>query len=299
MNYTDDALGPLKNLQGTWKGLAGKGWNMIALPFSGGASNYRLLLNQYDEEIDYTLVDDSVPNRGVKKDDKGHFSQTDQFIATLDYQQNISQIEAMDFPRTSASKEGPKAIHHEPGLLLHMINYKTEDLNIARLASVPHGSSVLAMGQSSIYDGGPRIANISGLPIGGGTDLKGKYLEPYNHFHEKLFQGVFDPTIPNQLLIEENKGINIIRTTELRFDTTISKGGINNLPFITNQANATEMKAVFWIQELAEKDRYGHPKLRLQYSQQVNLEFFPRTDGDNEALIIWPHISINTLEKIS
>jgi hypothetical protein len=44
----DDALGPLKQLPGTWKNqpnLSGRGWNMIALPFSGGEFDYRLLLN--------------------------------------------------------------------------------------------------------------------------------------------------------------------------------------------------------------------------------------------------------------
>lgn len=58
------------------------------------------------------------------------------------------------------------------------------------------------------------------------------------------------------------------------------------------------MRSTFWIQELAESDDAGNPRLRLQYSQTVFLDFFPRADGA-PGLIRWPHISINTLEKVS
>jgi hypothetical protein len=84
----------------------------------------------------------------------------------------------------------------------------------------------------------------------------------------------------------------------LIFDTTISTGGINNIPFVTTHANAVSMRATFWIQELAEDTADGNPKLRLQYLQVVILEFAPRRDG-TPGLIHWPHISINTLEKVS
>ena len=58
------------------------------------------------------------------------------------------------------------------------------------------------------------------------------------------------------------------------------------------------MNSTFWIQELEELDAAGKPKLRLQYSQVVMLDFFPRRDG-LPGLISWPHVSINTLEKVA
>jgi hypothetical protein len=62
------------------------------------------------------------------------------------------------------------------------------------------------------------------------------------------------------------------------------------------------MKSTFWIQELKEKDKNGKPKRRLQYSQLVMLDFFPRVDGLPPGCcpgpIQWPHVSINTLEKV-
>jgi hypothetical protein len=129
-------------------------------------------------------------------------------------------------------------------------------------------------------------------------DLDNPYLEPYRHFHDQPFAGLFDPTRPNALLNLANQGVNIVRTTVLEVDTTNATGGITNIPFIARQANAASMRSTFWIQELAEKDTNGNAKLRLQYSQVVLLDFFTRRDGF-PGLIRWPHISINTLEKVS
>jgi hypothetical protein len=58
------------------------------------------------------------------------------------------------------------------------------------------------------------------------------------------------------------------------------------------------MKATFFIQELAETDEAGNPKLRLQYVQVVQLDFLPRFDG-GPGRIKWPHVSINTMVKLS
>ena len=57
------------------------------------------------------------------------------------------------------------------------------------------------------------------------------------------------------------------------------------------------MKSTFWIQELEECDENGCHKMRLQYLQVVLLDFFPRSDG-LPGPIRWPHISINTMEKV-
>ena len=294
----DKNLGPLQLLPGKWSNtpnLPGRGWNMIALPFDGGRFKYRLLLNQYNEELNFKLIDDGVPNRGLPN--KDGTTEGDQFVATLDYVQEVHQIVAEDSPVSGYAGKPGLAIHHEPGLWLHMLNKSTNGFDIARLASVPHGDSVLALGKSQEIEGAPVIPNASGLPEGVNQDLDSPYLAPYKHFHDNLFEGVFDPTRPNELLKEANKGVDIVRTTKLEVDTTVETAGIVNIPFIVKQANAAEMKSTFWIQELKEKDCQGNPKLRLQYSQIIFLDFFSRRDGA-PGLIRWPHVSINTLEKI-
>ena len=295
----DEDLGPLKDLPGTWKNvpnLVGRGWNMIAVPYANGPFGYRLLLNQYNETLVFQTVDKAVPNRGIPTSTDG--TDGDQFLVVLDYIQSITQIAAADSPDSGLAGKRGLAIHKEPGLWLNMINKTTNDLNIARLATIPHGDSVMALGRSSEKRGGPVIPDISGLPIGvRNSSLSNKYLDPYKHFNDQPFQKVFNPVCPNDLLKEANKGVAIKKTTELKVDSTIETGGIFNIPFVTKQADATEMNSTFWIQELKELDAKGNPKLRLQYTQTVFLDFFPRTDGV-PGRIRWPHVSINTLEKV-
>jgi hypothetical protein len=301
---TGDAdLGPFKLLPGTWKnvpGLPGRGWNMIALPFATEPEdfiNYRLLLNQYNEELKFSVVDKAVPNRGIARNNPS--IDTDQFVVTLDYEQIITQIAVDDFPESDKRGKLPQAIHHEPGLFLNMTNETTNGINIARMGTVPHGNAFNALGRSVTTSGPPEIPAINGLPIGVPHNLDGRYLAPYKHFNDQPFLGLFNPVEPHLLLEAANQdpNIEIVRTTKLEFDTTIEQGGIRNIPFIVRQADAASMKATFWIQELAEKDANGEPKLRLQYLQIVMLDFFSRRDG-MPGLIGWPHVSINTMEKV-
>ena len=290
----DTDLGPLILLPGVWKNtsnLAGRGWNMIALPFAGGGGlNYRLLLNQYNEELKFTLVDKNVANRGIRNN--GTTTTADQFVVTLDYEQKITQIAAEDFPQSGLAVAKGIPIHHEPGLWLYMTNETTNGIDIGRLSTIPHGDSVLALGKSDQSAGPPNIPTISGLPIGVPPNLNSPYLSPYNHFHNNPFKKIFDPVTPNDLLKTANQGVKILHTTELEVDTEVKTGGIVNIPFIVRQANAVAMKSTFWIQELEDG------KLRLQYSQIVMLDFFKTHDG-NPGLISWPHVSINTMERVA
>jgi len=301
----DPDLGPFQLLPGTWANkphLPGRGWNMIALPFAQPPDStfrppFRLLLNQFNEELKFQLVDKAVPNRGV--DLTAAPVNTDQVIVTLDYEQAISQIAAEDFPLSGLAGPPELAIHHEPGLFLNLTNQIGDGPDIARLATIPHGDAALALGKAQLVTGPPTIPVVNALPIGVSQDLDANpYLAPYKHFHDNLFKNLFDPTDPTALLTAANQGVDITRTTVLEFDTTVESGGIHNIPFVVKQANASELKATFFIQELAETDRHGRPKLRLQYVQVVQLNFFPRLDG-GPGRIKWPHVSINTLEKVT
>lgn len=304
----EEDLGPLSLLPGTWsnKELRGRGWNMIALPFADGEFNFRLLMNQYDEELVFTEVAKDVPNRGIRRN--GAIQAADQKVVTLDYQQTIRQLAAADDADSGLEGNPDSGIHHEPGLFLHMLNERTNGLDIARLGTIPHGDSVLALGKSKRTDGGPDIPEtVSGLPIGVSDDLASRYLGPYKHFVDNPFKGElegnagfpgFSPVDTTNLLKLANQTVDIARTTTLDVDTAIETAGIVNLPFIVKQANAADMKSTFWIEELSEKDDDGKPKLRLQYLQVVLLDFFPRRDG-LPGPIRWPHISINTMTKVA
>lgn len=302
----DEDLGPLKLLPGVWKNtdaLAGRGWNMIALPFADGPFGYRLLMNQYNEELNFSIVDKGVPNRGIARN--GGVSEADQRVVTLDYDQSITQIAAEDDPLSGDAGGAPLAIHREPGLWLHMTNFTTDGIDIARLGSVPHGDSVMALGTSQQIDGPPTIAPVNGLPIGVRQDLSSRYLAPYKNFVDTPFKGTvnvpgfpgFRPDDATALLRDSVPGT-VKRTTVLHVNSTLDHAGVTNIPFIVRQANAVSMNSTFWIQEMEEQDPDGNPRLILQYAQSVMLDFFGRRDG-NPGLIQWPHISINTMEKVS
>lgn len=290
----DTGLGPLSNLPGVWKNtgqFSGHGWNMIALPFPRGELDYRLLNNQYNETLTFQLVDNDVSNRGMHGD---------QEVAAIDYVQHIEQVAAGDFPDSGSAGSAGVAIHHEPGLWLFLKDHITDDINIARLASIPHGDSVMALGQSAQSATGFEIPKINGLPIGVDQDIHtNPYLKPYLHFHKHPFQNVFDPTEPNDLL---NKAIlpffqqdKVANVTQLKVSSAQNNGGVHNIPFVVKEANAARVDATVWIYELKEKHPSGEAKMLLQYSQTVLLDFFSRPDG--QGVIQWPHVSINTLEK--
>jgi hypothetical protein len=320
-------LGPLKHLLGVWKG-DGTGWNMIALPFHNAPPppagfKFRVLMNQYNEELQFNFIDDDVPNRGLSRPDQPPF---DQFVVTLDYQQKIAQVAAEDRPNSNGLA-GAKGlpIHHEPGLWLYEKNRRSNDdkiigaevskvvLDIARLASIPHGNSVLALGYSAKHEGMPDIPRLSGLPSGRFEDVltpdydfkSDPYLEPYLHYINNPFMGNvvaagfpgFSPADMNEILRFSNQGIDIVRTTTLTVDSTRKSGGISNVPFSVREAEPVSLKSTFWIQELADKDVNGMPKMRLQYSQVVMLHFFHPREDEFPERAVWPHISIATLEK--
>jgi hypothetical protein len=311
----DPALGDLTLLPGTWQNadnLVGHGWNMIALPYKEPGrtvepndpiqnSPFRLLLNQFNETLTFSMVDKGVPNRGAAF---ATVFDRDQHLAALQYVQHIEQIAAEDMPPTPNRPDTPKAaaaIHHEPGLFLHLFSQTDGGPDIARLATIPHGDAVLALGSGVKVDGPPSFDNIgdfSPLPLGVDADVEhNPYLAPYKHFQDNPFKTLFDPINPLALLKTAVQDVKIKTTTVLTLDTSLATGGIHNIPFVVKQANATQMRAVFWIEELADPDPQGNPQFMLQYAQRVLLDFFP-IGAASVGLIRWPHISINTMKLV-
>ncbi len=165
----------------------------------------------------------------------------------------------------------------------------------------------------------PEVPPLSGLPSGRLEDVltpdydfrdatsPDPYLEPYRHYIENPFMGNaggipgfpgFSPADMNQILRFANQGVDIVQTTTLTVDTNRKSGGITNAPFSVREAEPVSMKSTFWIQELAEKDERGHPRMRLQYSQVVMLHFFHPREDEFPGRNVWPHISIATLRKM-
>ncbi len=302
-------LGPLQHLPGTWQA-NGTGWNMIALPFMDAPDPatvpYRILMNQYDETMVFAFVDDNVPNRGIA---------ADQRVATIDYQQQIKQTAAEDFPPSTEAGGAGLPIHHEPGLWIWVKDQRTDGIDVARMASIPHGNSVLALGESSIHESMPDIPPINALPFGRFEDLStlgydvnfDPYLAPYRHYIDNPFMGDvsglpgfpgFSPADMTAILRFANQGVPIVRTTRLSVDTRRADGGVNNMPFTAREAEPVSMASTFWLQEVADKSYDCGYRLRMQYAQVVMLNFFRPRQDQMPGRAQWPHVSIATLDKI-
>jgi hypothetical protein len=271
-------LGPLNDLPGRW---SGSGFNLIARPHFGGGSDLFLELNRTSETLQFTTIGSPIPNRG--------FDQADINLRGVTYLQQI----------TDATTHG--ALHIEPGIWIRIppTTAPKEAESVSRLATIPHGDAVCAVGGTAQAAGKPTIDPVNTVPFPEGTpapapggpnqfpeyDLSkpSQFRTPQNLLGGIEQAVVTDPTVR---LRHDLHNQNIVETTTLSVTTHKDKGGgVSNIPFVTENANASFMSAIFWI------ERVQGPNgtfLQLQYVQTVLLDF----NG-----LRWPHVSVATLLK--
>ena len=260
--HVSDSLGPLADLLGTWVG--NKGFNMVAVPFpTQGRAPYTLLVRPYLETLTFSPIGAKVPNRRAGGID---------FVTGVMYEQRIVDI-ATNQP-----------LHVENGMLL-LLDQASKTNSVARLASVPHGDSVLAIGDWGRVEGAPIFPPIWSLP----SNQDPAHMQQY----ETAKTGEFNPKRPEATLNNEIVGQHILHTTFINLSTA-GGGGILNIPFIHKQANAGQFDCNFWIETIADPSNPGHSFQQLQYGQTTTIEF---ADGAKTRRGRWPHISINTLVK--
>lgn len=268
-------LGPLLELPGTW---VGNGFNLISRPDQHDNKPFFLELNATRETLSFTEIGAPVPNRGSGQDDI--------FFLGVHYLQRISD----------AVTNG--ALHLEPGMWLNLpaTTDPAAPASVARLATIPHGDALLAQGSSLTVAGPPQIASVDSTPTfsagpNAGQPVTGAYLDPFTT--TPLPPGIPDGAIanPNVVLTEAIAQQKILETTVLIISTSTqvggTAGGIQNIPFVVQNANATAMSAIFWIEKVQSEDGTG-TFMQLQYTQQVTLDFLG---------IAWPHIQVATLVK--
>jgi hypothetical protein len=291
---TASNLGPLADLAGLW---VGTGFNLISLPDfdsnppSTGPGAFRLKLNATIETLQFIPIGGAVPNRGVSATPPATGGQPDINLFGLTYMQRVSDLVTNS------------ALHVEPGIWAYVagsgIVPPGQPDTVVRMGTIPHGDSILAQSTLITTAPAPQIAPVSSTPVKvDGTAFPLGYLDPF--LNPLLPPGVKPSYVsnPNQLLVDFNadqaaSGQNIINTVVLVISTNnvtnvlnIPAGGILNIPFVTANANATQLDAIFWIETVQQAD--GTTFLQLQYTQTVILNFL----GIN-----WPHISVATLTK--
>lgn len=284
-------LGPLAALAGTW---SGHGFNTIWRPHFPSSPQDRFLeLNLTTETLVFTAINGAIPNRGLLMPSIS--------MHGLTYMQQIAET------KTGAG------LHIEPGIwaAVPKTTNPSEPATVVRMASIPHGTVILAQGTSAVVAGGPQIADNNIIPFGIGgtpppnsdfasaeatfTELKLATPSSFRFASPGVTQAMVQN--PNSVLKAAVAGQTITSTTVLRVSTThapIKGGGTANTAFLGSgsnppggNANAVEVDATFWIETV--KGAGGKPdRFQLQYTQLVQLDF----NG-----LRWPHVTVATLHK--
>jgi hypothetical protein len=175
-------------------------------------------------------------------------------------------------------------MHVENGMIL-LLDRASKRNSIARLASIPHGDSVLAIGDWG-RAGDPLIfPPIWSLP----SDQDPRRLRAF----DDAKTAEFDPRNPQATLEREIAGQHVLHATFINVATS-GGGGILNTPFINREAKAAQFAGNFWIESVKDPTNKDHSFQQLQYVQTTVIEF---RDKPKAALGRWPHVNLNTLVK--
>jgi hypothetical protein len=277
-------LGPLQDLPGTW---TGQGFNVIWRPNSAPGQDHFLELNLTEEILEIQEIKGEIPNRGLLQPDINMFGVT--------YLQQI---------KDANNKAG---LHIEPGIWASVPQTENpaEVPTVVRMASIPHGTTVLAQGIATPVAGPPKITDIDITPFVIGTAKKIQFpesnLSTPSNFRSPpadivgITQAMVDN--PNSVLIAAISQQTIKNTVVLEISsdpaTPVVGGGLANTAFLQGTSGAgpnaqtSLVTATFWI-ETVQGPAGGPDVHQLQYTQTVLLNF----NG-----LSWPHVTVGTLQK--
>ena len=228
-----------------------------------GPNDNILEINLTGETLLFSAALGSIPNRGMV--------QGDVFLNGIPYLQTINDV---------SDPANPVGIHFEPGVWLSVpaTTVPKEGATVARMASIPHGTTIEAQGTSFTVAGGPRIdpVDITPFPIGNpGQRIKfpsqtvadtGTFRLPQD-LTQFIAAGTITQEIldnPNIVLKKRADAQNITSTTVILISTNpadpLFGGGTANIAFLlgdkdatTPNADAVQMSATFWIETVREQ----------------------------------------------
>jgi hypothetical protein len=280
---TSANLGLLAEFQGNWRG---HGFNLTARPFFKATPAFFLELNATIETLDFTAISGDIPNRGSL--------QPDLQLHGVRYLQQVTDVST------------DTGIHIEPGIWLHIPESTVPPVQecYVRQSTIPHGDSLLAQSTfTTSVLGGPKIDPVNAMPFTDAT-IPGLNADPTNPVVDPAYlkqytdgqipakglpDGLADAATikdPTLVLKAAIKGQTIEKTIVISISTA-SPGSLINIPFVQKNANATQMDAIFWVEQVRLAN--GRTFMQLQYVQRVILEFIG---------IKWPHISVATLRRL-
>nr|WP_269328566.1 heme-binding protein [Kineosporia babensis] len=276
-------LGRLADLEGKWQGT---GFNVIWRPHFHPEVRHFLELNLTEETFEFQRIAGAIPNRGLVQKDINMFG--------LNYLQQITD------------RNTGAGLHFEPGIFARVpaTTNPKEGATIVRMASIPHGTTILAQGNSTAADETPRpviprtdiVPFFSGNPKDTG-EFDEQHLNRKTRFRTSgpglkgITQKLLDD--PNSLLRDAIAKQNITSSIKLQTSTStktvVSGGGVANTAFLAGgdepNAVASKVSSTFWLEKLDNEGRAS----QLQYTQRVLLDF---------DTLSWPHVTVATLRRV-
>jgi hypothetical protein len=270
-------LGPLAAFVGDW---VGNGFNTIFRPDNSVTPtplpvpvpvppprDNILELNLTSESLSFSPSLGSVPNRGTTP-------QGDIFLNGVPYLQTVSDI------TTHGESVG---IHVEPGIWIHVPATAVPPIGqetVARMASIPHGTTIEAQGIFVTNPGPPTIKPVDITPFATGSNPPNLVPFPSQiaatpnsaRLPQDLTSFMAAGTITQAMLTDPNTVLRnhiskqtITSTTSIVISTAppppppLFGGGVDNIAFLMGQAAATapnaqtlQMTAIFWIETVEE-----------------------------------------------
>ena len=279
-------------MKGTW---TGTGFNVIWRPFHGGPSNQDrfLELNLTEETLRFEEIPGAIPNRGFLQPDINMFG--------LWYLQTIADANIKD------ADGNPAGLHLEPGVwaTVPQTEHPQEVPTVVRMASIPHGTTVLAQGIGSLSSAGPHIHDINTTPFQIGNPGKLMPFPESNLANPTQFRtpakglaGIDQAIVDNPNLVlkrlggQDHKEHGCARRLIGREHSGLWRrprrhAFLQGAPSEGPNAQAALVTATFWIETVQDQD--GGPDIdQLQYTQRVLLNF----NGLSR-----PHITVATLRR--
>jgi hypothetical protein len=300
--------GPLQYLLGTWTnqnigrtGLGGTenpySYNLMILPQVDPESPYGYILKSmpYYEEITFTAVHGSAANRGGLGTQVSYAILYEQrvYISAGPAEDMLVHFENGIWGYLDDQQQmlGPYGNGNNPGLgNLFVPNSvpPTQEYDLFKQISVPHGNSVLACGLFTSQSGAPMIGPPPQvLPTGINTDA-----------YDKQSVGNLNPDRalnPNLPLIQAAAASDITKYIELQVDSAKGGGGVTNIGFEQQHCDVLRYYATYWLEALGGSEDYT----QLQYSQTIMMQIpitMPGASGPTN--VVFPHITANTLTKV-
>lgn len=279
---TPFSLGVLSALVGTWNSPSGAdatGYNVMSLPQAGAPGGYITKNFPYFEEISFAQIAGNAPNRS------GNFTQN---CNVLFYEQRVF------IANTPAPGVQNTLIHAENGTWLYRefvdqalgpygpdsvpppnpLPIQAPETQYVKQVSVPHGNSMLLVGQANFHKGSPVIppTPLNLLPF---SDPSQGIIDPNSFLTKQL----------NQLQAADNPVESYI---ELTVSSTNTGGGINNTSFEKQHASVDRFSTTWYIETLRDKS------IQLQYTQSI---FMTLNLGGVATPFL--HVDANTLTRVA